>query len=173
MRRLTRSLLISKPPYETGDAWSRSTRLAARCVSSQPLPHMLKWTRDISALAKFYSYYTRKTSLWASTNMACVVCRRAIQIERYCSLIGEGIRCWPSVKLIQGMYDKMTRKRGPSTARDPLDALPVEITEMILGYLSFKSIVYVYPEIYTPSWPQTQNMLPRLTELALIDMFIA
>jgi hypothetical protein len=44
-------------------------------------------------------------------------------------------------QLLQGAHDKLNRKLSPPTAIDPLSQLPIEIAEMIIGYLRFYEIV--------------------------------
>ena len=39
------------------------------------------------------------------------------------------------------MYDKLVVKLSPPKAVDPLLKLPMEIVEMIIGYMSFSNLV--------------------------------
>lgn len=52
------------------------------------------------------------------------------------------------------MYDKLIKKRAPAVVRDPLLSLPIEVTEMILEYLSFRNIVYVFLSIHASTADQ-------------------
>ena len=73
------------------------------------------------------------------------------------------------------MHDKLIKKRSPSVAKDPFLVLPVEVTEMILDYLSFKNIMYVFLSInastadqcstcsrVSQNWRSLTCSLPRL-----------
>lgn len=42
---------------------------------------------------------------------------------------------------LQQLHDKLTRMLSPATAVDPFAVLPVELVEMIIGYLNFRSMV--------------------------------
>lgn len=44
-------------------------------------------------------------------------------------------------QLLQQLHDRLTRKLSPPQAIDPLTILPVELVEMIIGYLSFNNMV--------------------------------
>ncbi|KAF2793537.1 hypothetical protein K505DRAFT_244158 [Melanomma pulvis-pyrius CBS 109.77] len=44
-------------------------------------------------------------------------------------------------KVLQQLHDRITRKLSPAKAVDPFTVLPVELVEMAVGYLSFKSMV--------------------------------
>lgn len=44
-------------------------------------------------------------------------------------------------KLLQQLHDQLTRRLSPPTAIDPLTILPVELVEMIIGYLPFRETV--------------------------------
>ncbi|KAF2681143.1 hypothetical protein K458DRAFT_344425 [Lentithecium fluviatile CBS 122367] len=44
-------------------------------------------------------------------------------------------------QLLQQLHDKLTRQLAPPTAIDPFTVLPMELVEMILGYLPFKNVV--------------------------------
>jgi F-box/TPR repeat protein Pof3 len=45
------------------------------------------------------------------------------------------------VQVLQQLHDRITRKLSPAKAVDPFTVLPVELVEMVLGYLSFKTMV--------------------------------
>ncbi|KAF2662489.1 hypothetical protein K491DRAFT_617280 [Lophiostoma macrostomum CBS 122681] len=44
-------------------------------------------------------------------------------------------------KFLQQLHDKLTRQLSPSRAVDPLTVFPVELVEMIMGYLTFRNVV--------------------------------
>jgi F-box/TPR repeat protein Pof3 len=44
-------------------------------------------------------------------------------------------------QLLRGAHNKLNRQLSPPTAVDPLSRLPLEIAEMIIGYLKFYEIV--------------------------------
>ncbi|KAF1954674.1 hypothetical protein CC80DRAFT_536820 [Byssothecium circinans] len=44
-------------------------------------------------------------------------------------------------EVLQKMHDQLTRKLSPPKAIDPLAVLPVELAEMVIGYIPFKNIV--------------------------------
>ncbi|KAF2839404.1 hypothetical protein M501DRAFT_1057677 [Patellaria atrata CBS 101060] len=44
-------------------------------------------------------------------------------------------------QLLRGVQDKLTKQLSPPKAVDPLNALPAELVDMVLSYLSFKNIV--------------------------------
>ncbi|KAF9731106.1 hypothetical protein PMIN06_009794 [Paraphaeosphaeria minitans] len=43
--------------------------------------------------------------------------------------------------LLQQLHDKLTRTLSPPKAIDPFTILPVELVEMVIGYLSFKNMI--------------------------------
>ncbi|KAJ4357615.1 uncharacterized protein N0V89_002191 [Didymosphaeria variabile] len=44
-------------------------------------------------------------------------------------------------QLLQQLHNKLTRKLSPPKAIDPFTILPVELVEMVIGYLSFKNMM--------------------------------
>ncbi|KAL9121792.1 MAG: hypothetical protein Q9187_001644 [Circinaria calcarea] len=63
----------------------------------------------------------------------------ALKIYRY------GLKNVPishaNIKLLRGMHDKLAASCMPPKAIDPLQALPLELAEMVIRYLSFNNLV--------------------------------
>ena len=47
----------------------------------------------------------------------------------------------PNAALLRSMREKLAAKLAPARDADPFDVLPVELVEMIAGYLTFKQLV--------------------------------
>lgn len=50
-------------------------------------------------------------------------------------------------KLLQKSYDKLAEKSIPAKAVDPLQALPLELVEMVLSCLRFEEMVCVFHNV--------------------------
>jgi F-box/TPR repeat protein Pof3 len=51
-----------------------------------------------------------------------------------------------SFKLLKAAHDKLNRQLSPPAAVDPFTQLPLEIAEMIVGYLKFYELMSVLSE---------------------------
>ncbi|KAF2808382.1 uncharacterized protein BDZ99DRAFT_445802 [Mytilinidion resinicola] len=69
-------------------------------------------------------------------------------------------------KLLQGMLDKLIRQLSPPKSVDPFSVLPIEIVEMVIGYLTFRNMVTCLR--VSKQWKQFLINRPRLwTDLDL------
>lgn len=63
-------------------------------------------------------------------------------------------------KILQNLRDNLNRRCSPQKAVDPMASLPMEIVELIIGYLTFRQIVTLLR--VSKSWKSLLSSLPRL-----------
>ncbi|KAI4279457.1 MAG: hypothetical protein LQ337_000268 [Flavoplaca oasis] len=63
-------------------------------------------------------------------------------------------------KLLRDIHDSLNQKCGPSKAKDPLTVLPLEIAQMIMGFLDFRHIVSLTR--VSTTWRDYLKSTPRL-----------